>query len=269
MKKNSFLAAAIVVSTVALSGANAFGSSASSIESDPSGTLVTYDNASGAYPVVSAILSQPGTLDGYTYTKYVFLAADSTGSLDIFGLPSGSTYVPTLGDGLSISGTYSPFDAIPEIGTTTSVIQESTGNAVSSPFVTTIPSIEASLPNLSSSVGEYLVQIDNVTISNPSSVPLTAGQDFLTHANTTLEITDGSNDTMELFQYASSYSAAGTFGGTLIPTGTVDVTGIVDVFGGANEFIPIAITPVPEPATLSLCGGVAMLAFLFRLRKKA
>ena len=50
------------------------------IETQASGTAVTLDTS----PVVTAILSQPGTWNGKTYTGWSFLAQDSSGSLDIF-----------------------------------------------------------------------------------------------------------------------------------------------------------------------------------------
>ncbi len=55
------------------------------VEAQPSGaTGLTIDNASGQYPVVSGILSQPGTVNGFTYSSWAFLANDGTGSMDIF-----------------------------------------------------------------------------------------------------------------------------------------------------------------------------------------
>ena len=71
MKKN-YLLTSLIASTVVLFASNVLADSAITIEGYASGTAVTYDNASGAYPVITAILSQPvvGTLDGYTYTKW-------------------------------------------------------------------------------------------------------------------------------------------------------------------------------------------------------
>jgi hypothetical protein len=257
-------------SAIGMYASNASASDAAQILADSSGAAVTYDNASGAYPVVSAIVSVGAgeTIDGYTYTTYAYFAADSTGSLDIFQKAAASPYTPTLGDGISVSGTYSPFDGIPEVGTITSVTKESTGNAFSGPITATIPSIESALPNLPANAAATLVTIDNLTISNTGGVALTAGQDFLTHANTTLQINDGGGNSMVLFQYASSYSTAAAFGGTAIPTGTVNITGFLDVFDGANEFIPVAISSVPEPATLALA-GLGGLSMLFLRRRSA
>lgn len=122
------------MSTAVLFTSNALADSAATIFGYPATTLVTYDNVSGAYPVITAILSQPGSADGYTYTSWSILAADSTGSLDLFGaLPSGTSFTPAVGQAISVSGTYSPYHQIPEIGTLSALTLVSSGNAVSSP----------------------------------------------------------------------------------------------------------------------------------------
>jgi PEP-CTERM motif len=266
MKKHSLLTG-VVASTIALLGANTFADSAATIEGE-SGT-VTYDNASGAYPVVSAILSAPGTIDGYTYTRYVFLAADSTGSLDIFGLPTGSAYVPTVGDAISLSGTYSPFDSIPEVGTLTSITLQSSGKAVSTPAVTTISTILglAQTPVLPLGYGENLVTLDNVSLYTDSAGTIPVSGNFPTHANGTYYVKDSSGNIMEMYDWASSYSIDGALGGTAIPTGTVDITGFLSVSGGVTQITPFSITAVPEPTTLGLCGAGALLALVLRRRK--
>jgi len=244
MKTFNYLMPGIIAAAAALGNATAFAQDAAMIETDASGTLVTYSDAT-----ITAVLSQAGTSsDGYSYSNWAFLANDGTGSLEIFGhLPSGSTYVPTVGDQITLSGTYSPFNSIPEIGTLTSITLVSSGNPVAPSVVTTIPTIDSALPNLPEpSIGGQLLTLDNVTISGLTTFP--------THANGTATITDGGGNTMTLFQYASSYSGAGALGGQSVPTGPVDITGIADVFDGATEFIPVAITPVPEPSCLALLG---------------
>ena len=108
MKSNTakkLLVTTTMVAATAITGSNALGQTASTIESDPSGTLVNYN------AIVSAILSVAGTtIDGYTYNNNSYLAADSTGSIDIFAKSTATPYVPALGDAISVSGTYSPFD---------------------------------------------------------------------------------------------------------------------------------------------------------------
>ncbi len=145
MKLNTtkkLLVSTVVAAVTSGPASSVFADSASTILGDSSGTLVSYDGGSGSAPVITAILSAPGTVDGYTYTKYAILAQDSTGSLDIFGtLPSGTTFTPAVGDAINVNGTYSPFDSIPEVASLTSLSLISTGNAISSPSVTTIPTL--------------------------------------------------------------------------------------------------------------------------------
>jgi hypothetical protein len=259
-----------LASALALPGSNALASSAAQIEAGGSGT-VTYDNGSGAYPVVSAILTAPvGSLDGYTYSTWAFLAQDSTGSLDMFYRTSAySGYSPTLGDAITVSGAYAPFDGIPEIGTPLSVTLQSSGNPVPAPTVVTIPQINVSALNsegLASSYAGYYLEVQDVTLGN-------AGSTWTTHANVTTSITDQSDNTMVLYDWASSYSTCGALGGTVAPTGLVDVYGFVDFFASSSEaeFVPTLITPVPEPSAMSLCGGIgSLLAWIcYRWRKKA
>jgi hypothetical protein len=264
---NKILVATAVASFMGLSASNVLASDAAQIEAGASGT-VTYDNASGAYPVVNAVLTAPGSLDGYTYKNYSFLAADSSGSLDMFYSSSAATYAPTVGDAVSVTGSYAPFDGVPEIDTPLSISQISSGNAYSGPALVTIPQVNVTSlnsPGLVNSPG-MLVQIDNVTLGNAGSV-------WTSHANVTTTISDGVNS-MVLYDWASSYSVDGALGGTVAPTGLVDVTGFVDFYAGSSEaeFIPVSISAVPEPAALPLCGaGLALVAGVFcsRSRKQA
>jgi len=258
---------------IAATATNAKASSAATIEGQTSGTAATYDNASGAFPVVNAILSSPGSGDGgYTYNNWVFLAPDSTGSLDIFYNSSVSSYAPTLGDGLSVTGTWSPFDGIPEVENSSaqalSITKESSGNSYLSPTVVTIPQINVTSETANGLINTpyvgYYLQLNNVTIGATGNWP--------THANETTTVSDGVN-TMVLYFWASSYSTIGAMGGAAIPTGPVDMTGFVDFFASSSEaeFVPTSISPVPEPSALSLCGGIgSLLAWVgYRLRKKS
>lgn len=242
--------------------APAFAESVSALEASYTGTNlpgVTIGNTGGGDPaaVISYIASQPGTLDGYTYTNWSMLANDGTGSLDLFGhLPAGTTEpTPTVGDAVSVTGTYSPFDGIPEIETMTALSNVSSGNAVPSPITVTIPEINATgtsnkIPN--NGINEYLLTLNNVYIES--------GGVFPTHSNGTYTITDGVN-TVTLFQWASSYSKAGMLAGTPIYQTPVDITGIADVFGTTAEFVPFSIVSVPEPASIGLLliGGTMLL----------
>src|SRR5271169_6793345 len=99
------------------------------VELTASGTLATLDQN----PIVSAVLSTPTTTNGVTTTRYIFLLDDGTGSMDMFGptasggaLPGG--YIPAAGDALTISGTNSPFNGIPEFASPTAITKNSSGN---------------------------------------------------------------------------------------------------------------------------------------------
>jgi hypothetical protein len=260
------LCAALACAAVFLFVGNANAMNSAQVEAQPSGTAVTVDSN----PVISYLASVAGaSLDGYTYTNWAIIATDSSGSLEYFGhLPVGSAYVPTVGDALSVSGTYSPFHQIPEVETLTAISATSSGNTPASPVVVTIPALNAMDVNPPTTddygILEYLVELDNVTLSGAST--------FAFNANTTLTATDSSSNTVTVYQYASSYSAAGAFGGQPVPTGPVDIIGIADVFSagsGGTEVIPFQITSVPEPCTFVL-GGLGLLGLLAtkKLRRK-
>lgn len=274
MKTNTtkrLLTVATLASIMALAASNTLADSAVNIFGYASGTLATYDNASGKYPVVTAILSQPGTVDGYTYTTYSFLAQDSTGSLDVFSALTGLGYTPAVGDAISISGKYSPFHQIPEIGTVTAITKQSSGNTIPAVPVYTIPQLTNSGTGaMPQSLSGLLVTLNNVTLYTDAAATIPASGTFATDANVTLYAKDASGNIMEVYDWASSYSTAGAFGGTAEPTGPVNITGFVSQSGAfAPEITPFAITPTPEPTTLGLCGAGGLLAMIFRLRRKA
>ena len=140
MKTNRAFLAGAIASAVVVLGANAQINYINNVEALTSGTVVPLNSG----PVVTAILSTPGTLDGYTYTSYSFLVNDGTGSLDIYGSLAGLGYTPTVGDSINISGTWSPYQQLPEMGTVTGVTLNSSGNSVPGPATTTIPTAVAS-----------------------------------------------------------------------------------------------------------------------------
>jgi hypothetical protein len=265
MKK--FLMASVVMTVAALVGANAMASSWAQIETAGPGAA-TLDNASGAYPVVTAIGSAPGTVDGYTYTTYSFFSQDSSGAGDHFGV--GSTgYTPTIGDAISTVGTFGPFHQIPEIASPTSITLQSSGNAVPSTNVFTIPTLIASgvgaLPN---NIAGYILQLQNVTLYTDPAATVPVSGNFATHANVTMYAKDGSGNIMEVFDWASSYSVCGAFGGTAIPTGPVNLTGFVSESSGfPPELTPFQYQAVPEPSTILLV-GTGMLGLLTLRRRQ-
>jgi len=214
-------------------------------------------------PVVSVILSQPGTVNGHVYTNWSFLVNDGTGSLDIFGaLPS---YTPTVGDAVEVVGKYAPYHEIPEISGVTQIAAASSGNPYPGPMVTTIPAINTSSLPLSLA-GQYL-ELDNVTISGVGALA------WSTSSNQSATITDSLGNSMQLYYWPTSYSAANqNLGGTTVPTGPVDIRGIASVYTGATpfvpEFVPISITAVPEPGTLALLGAATALAAAMLFRRK-
>jgi hypothetical protein len=250
--KHVLFSAVLVLTAVCIGHGNARASTIAQVEALASGTAATLDDN----PVITYIASQPGSGDGYTYTNYAILANDGTGSIDLFGhLPTGSSYVPTVGDAITVSGTYSPFNGIPEIATMTAISQVSSGNAVPGPTSVTVPQLLALGSSQNYAIQEYLLVLHNVTfVAPPATYPI--------HANLSLTATDGTNN-VTVFYNPSSYSVSDPLAGTAIPTGPVDITGIASVFSGTAELLPFTVTPVPEPASLTFgliaLGSVALL----------
>ena len=252
--KKLLLSTTLLVAMASATSASA--DTVAQIEAQPSGTSVTLNSN----PVINAIGSMPGSADGYTYTNYAILVADSTGSLDLFGhLPTGTTYVPSIGDAVGAAGTYDPFDAIPEISSLTSITKVSSGNPVPAAIPITTAQLADITPASYNYLGHYLM-LQNVEFSGASGY-------FPVHSNGTYTLTDVSgNNPLTLYQWASSYSTAGALGGSPVPTGPVDIYGTVDLFDGSPEFIPFSIT-VPEPASIGLLlAGIAVLVRLGRRR---
>jgi len=322
--KHRLLIAGVVASVAVFLGVRAMADNAYNIEtSDTVGSTVTYDgNGAGGSAIITAILSQPGTVFGQgaysatsrTYFYDAFTAADgpggADGSLEIFTEPqtnsvnatpglSGSDlagginyvspnpgYVPQVGDAISVTGPWSPFDAIPELGGSgsppkvTNMGALSQGNAVPATPSFTIPQILAN-PNFSSqsylplaqNVAGYFSMISNVTISGESSSVFTNG-------NMSLTLTDSGGHTMTMFYYYTSYSSDGAMAGALVPTQHVNVYGFADSFSStskvgstivtnwSDEFVPVSFSAtVPEPSSC-LLAGVGLLSLLAVMRRR-
>jgi PEP-CTERM motif len=258
---------------------NANAASVGAVESGPNGAAVTVGNVPvDPTLVISAILSNPtlSPVNGFSYSSWAFLANDGTGSVDIFGkMPLGSSYIPTVGDDITASGTYSnAFSQIPELSSLTSIGASASGQPYPGPAPNTIPTLNVSPQTYGASgTAEFLWNLNNVTISSGTgSTPtiLTPGETWGnsatgTAANMTLTVSDGTNS-MTLFYWPTSYSSDAAFYGQTIPQGTpVNITGFTDVFTSAGvstpEFVPYLITPVPEPSAFVL-GGLSLVGLL-------
>lgn len=244
----------IAIAGLLVAAGTVHASNIATIEAQPSGTSgLTAGSGGDPTAVVTAILSQPGTFNGKTYTSWSFLVNDGSGSLDVFGAMPGG-YTPTVGDAVTATGTFSPFHQIPELATITSITANTSGNTVPAVQTATIPQLNVATQPLSN-VG-YLWEVDNVTVSGEGT-----GNWGITNSPSGATISDGSNS-ITLFYWPTSYAAANVnLANTPIPTGPVNMIGFVSDFNNVAEFTPISIVAVPEPAALSVLGlGGLMLA---------
>jgi len=296
-KISHYLLAGFIATAVFSGQTTAFADYASDIEAGASPAVVTYDNAAGnGYPVISYILSTPGTynvgLGSHTYTSWAFDATDGTGSMDMFGkIPAAdSSFVPAVGEGISATGTYSPFDGIPEIETLTAISAKTPAAAIPTPQVISVTGLPGSLSVtgstllnnkvLANGLSSFLVAINDVTITagygtnvNPFAAVFPSYTDVANSGfNTgteTYTITDSGHNSAEMFDWVTSYSTDDLFGGTAVPTGPVNLTGFVDSFG---EFVPMTITSAAVPdasSTMALLGigSAVCLGFVRRFKK--
>jgi len=211
------------------------------------GTTYTLDNAGGQYPVVTTVLSQPGTVNGVNYTAWAYYVNDGTGSMDIYGNPVGYT-TPTVGDIVKIAGVYQPYHQIPElggVGVGTTVTKVGISATVPPPQVVTIPQIDYS--TVPFNVAGYMLTLNNVKITGAGNPGSTFGINDSPGGAT---VTDQSGNSMQFYYWPTSYSSANAnLANMAIPTGLVNMTGFVSVYGNSNvpEFSPITITPSQGP----------------------
>lgn len=249
----------LMLAVVCIASGSAQASTIAQAELSASAAALTLD----AGPVVSAVLSTPGTNNGVTTTRYIFLVDDGTGSMDVFGpasVPLAGGYVPAAGDDLTISGPFSPFSGIPEMGTPTAIAKNSSGNPVPAPLIETIPTLAtyttappAAGGTAYPSFAGHLVTLQNVSIS--SAISGSYGT-----ASVTSTITDSASHTLAGFYQPGTYALANqNLFGTSIARSGVDVTGIIQIFGGAPEMLIMSVTQVPEPATCALLGLGALV----------
>jgi hypothetical protein len=264
-KARMFICSVVATTAFCLLSTNVRASSVATAELSASGAAITLDQN----PVVSAVLSKPGPTNGFTQStqRWIFLVDDGTGSMDVFApisspLPGG--YTPTAGDQLTISGPFSPFNGLPEMGTpVTALTVNSSGNPTPLPLSETIPAMagyttQPTAGNPYPSFAGHLVEVDNVTLSGASGTFGTA--------NIPLTITDGASNSMAAFYNPTTYSLPNqNLFGTSIPSGPVDAIGLIQLFSGAPELLIMNLTPVPEPSTCVL--GVLSLVGLVTVRK--
>jgi hypothetical protein len=258
MKTNRAFLAGAIASAVVVLGANALASNIAYLETLGTATVAGQTLDSG--PVITTIMSQPGTFGGHTYTTWAALAQDSTGSIDLFSsAASMGTYVPTVGDAVNAAGSWSPYHQIPELASLTSISLASSGNPVPASPVTTIGALNSSL-TIPLSLAAYPVEIDNVSLYTDSAATIPVSGNFAA-ANTAFYVKDTGGNIMELYFWYTSYACDGAMVGTPIPTGPVDVVGLLSQTGTFGvEMTPYSLTPVPEPSTLVLAGlGLAGL----------
>jgi len=285
------------MAAMVLSGVKAQADDAADILGSSTSSYSVYDNYwdvgadPNGYPIITDLASQPGVYGGHTFTGWSALAADETGSLDLFISQAsltnltGHTTTMAVGDGVNVAGANAPFHSEAELGFSTvassnnyfyitSTTTAANLAAQGAPPVFTINQVNyvAAISNspggLVAGVSAQYIELQNVTFSGSTGSFMSVFPNYA-QANVVSEsytITDGSGS-MELFDYVTSYSTAAALGGTAVPTGPVDVYGFLSVFpssglpgGGLPEFTATEIVPEPSAFVLAGMGLLGLLA---------
>jgi len=279
--KNSILFAGVVASAVALLGSRAFATDAQDIYDFATvNQYVQYDNASGDYPIITAIASQGGiTVGGKFFSFWTVMLQDGSGSLmpnfantTLTTITASAGTTIQVGDKINMAGQWGPYHQIPEIGLSTVPSSNnywqviSHGNATPAAPVFTISQITAN-NTIPDNIGGFYLEIHNATISGSTG---SFQSTFPTYpqanvANESYTITDGTGS-MTYFDWVTSYSVAAQLGGSAVPTGPVDLYGFVSYnTGGPLEFTALKI--VPEPSTIALVGAGLLGLLTIRRRR--
>jgi len=310
----NWLLVALVTSALAFVGTRVRADNALDIQSSANYVSVTFngngdDGNSGNDhdAIVDDIVSQPGTYGGEVYTDWAVLAADASGSLLLWAYPSQgtwpTTYAPALGDNISVTGTYQSYHAIPALRTVTAVSLPNTlqqgwvspgtgsGQVGGGSQLVTIPKVLANPGNpqdtqnlpINQAYENYLVEIQNVTISGEGTLTTWPGTNSGTAGLNNLYLTDTAGNSMTMYFWYTSYSCVGNMVGAPIPdnstltsSGEFDVYGFLTAFpsvtGGhtiwQDELVPTAfVATIPEPSSFMLA-GVGLLGLLAVIRRR-
>lgn len=294
----SLLFTGAVVAAVVLSGVKVYAEDAGDIYGYTYNQVTTYDNenevgldANGEYPIITAVVSQPGSVGGKNYTGWAILAADQTGSLDIFatattlkavgqgGYGNSGSSTPTAGDAISAYGTFQPYHALPEmnfstVATSNNYIRlQSSGNPTTglsanpgtvSPLVLSISQLDTVALASNVNVEGWYIELQGVTFSGGGAY--SGAFPTPVQGNVSYTITEGGFSVQD-YDYVTQYSTAGSLGGSSVPGGPVNVYGFMSVYpstglagGGLPEFTVTQIVPEPSAFVLAGMGLLGLLA---------
>jgi len=289
----NWLLVALVASALAFVGTRVRADMAGDIESYANYAALTFNGAgddvyggNDADAIVDTIMSQPGTFGGHSYTYWEVLAGDASGSLET-DFSSASLHslgwTPAVGQNISVSATYNPYHALPEIVTASAatVLNPNAGFTWAAPGGIQGGSQDTTIPNALNNSGAqkylplnpnltgYLVEIDNVTVS---------GQGALTtfpQTNETMYINDTGGNQLTMYFWYTSYSCDGQMAGGTIPTYPVNVFGMLSSYPSVSsgvttwqdELVPTAFVGIPEPSSFMLA-GIGLLSLLAVIRRR-